>query len=332
MTVLITGAAGFIGFHLAQSILLNSPQATVIGFDSLNNYYDVELKNARLDILRRFDNFTFINGDLSDKAAVDELFTKHKPGIVVNLAAQASVRHSITHPEAYIASNLSGFFNILEAGRNNKPAHFVYASSSSVYGSNKKTPYSTEDKTDAPASLYAATKKANELMAYSYSKLYNIPMTGLRFFTVYGPYGRPDMVYYSFTEKMIKGKPVQLFNFGDMFRDFTYIDDTIKSMLKVMDRPAAPDTDGVCHKIYNIGNSRPENLTFFTDTLERILTEEGMIRSPVKKELLPMQQGDVYQTFADVKEFEKEFGFKPSTTLETGLKKFVKWYKSYYKI
>ena len=329
--VLITGAAGFIGFHLTRSILKTSHDTTIIGFDNLNNYYDTNLKNARLDILNKHENFTFIKGDLSDKSTVDKLFSEHKPDVVVNLAAQAGVRYSITNPDAYINSNLVGFFNILEACRHNKTSHLVYASSSSVYGSNKKTPYSTEDKTDNPVSLYAATKKSNELLAYSYSKLYDIPMTGLRFFTVYGEYGRPDMAYYSFTEKMIKGETIQLFNHGDMLRDFTYIDDIIEGVVRVIGKPSPPDDNNVRHKVYNIGNNKPETLTYFVDTLERILTEENLISKPVKRELLPMQQGDVYQTFADVDDLKNDFGFKPNTPLETGLRKFVKWHKSYYK-
>lgn len=330
--ILITGSAGFIGYHLTKKILTDSPETKIIGFDNLNDYYDVSLKLARLDILNNFDNFTFIKGDLSDKTAVDAVFRDFKPEIVVNLAAQAGVRYSITHPEAYINSNIIGFFNILEACRHNAPAHLVYASSSSVYGSNKKTPYSTEDKTDNPVSLYAATKKSNELLAYSYSKLYGIPMTGLRFFTVYGEYGRPDMAYYSFTEKMVKGETIKLFNYGDMYRDFTYIDDIVEGVERVMNKTAEPDENGVCAKVYNIGNSRPESLIYFTDTLEKILLEEKLVSSPVMRELLPMQQGDVYQTFADVADLEKNIGFKPKTSIEEGLRKFAKWYKSYYRI
>jgi len=328
---LITGAAGFIGFHLAHHILSNSTETFIIGFDNLNDYYDVGLKNARLDILRDYNNFTFIKGDLLDKSTLDTLFIKYKPEVIINLAAQAGVRFSITYPEAYINSNVLGFFNILEACRHYKPTHLIYASSSSVYGSNKKTPYAIEDKTDNPVSLYAATKKANELFAYTYSKLYNIPMTGLRFFTVYGEYGRPDMAYYNFTEKMIKGEPINLFNYGDMYRDFTYVGDVIKGLTKIINKPPATDVHGVYHRLYNIGNNRPEKLVYFVDILERILIEEGLINQPAKRELLPMQQGDVFQTFADVEDLKRDFGFKPDTSLETGLIKFVKWYKEYHK-
>jgi len=327
----ITGVAGFIAYHLAKRILVENPEIKVIGFDNLNDYYDVRLKHARLDNLRKYDNFTFMQGDLSDKTMINAIFEEYRPEFVVNLAAQAGVRYSITNPQAFINSNIVGFFNIIEACRHYTPTHLVYASSSSVYGANKKTPYSTDNKTDSPISLYAATKKSNELLAYSYAKLYDIKITGLRFFTVYGEYGRPDMAYYSFTEKMVKSEPIQLFNYGDMYRDFTYIDDIIEGVIRVIKKPPESDENGTCHKLYNIGNSKPERLTLFVDTLERVLLEEGLISVFTVRELLPMQQGDVYQTFADIEDLERDFGFTPSTSLESGLRQFVKWYKSYTK-
>ena len=326
--VLVTGAAGFIGSYLSERLL--GTGHSVIGFDNMNDYYDVKLKEARLNLLEKYEKFSFIKGDLADKSAVEELFKKFKPDIVVNLAAQAGVRYSITNPEAYISSNVIGFFNILEACRNYPVEHLVYASSSSVYGTNKKVPYSTEDKVDNPVSLYAATKKSNELMAHAYSKLYKIPATGLRFFTVYGPMGRPDMAYFSFTNKIINGEKIQIFNHGDMKRDFTYIDDIVTGIVNVMQKPPAENEDGARYKVYNIGNNKPEDLLYFVETLEKCLIREGITDKPSEKEFLPMQQGDVYQTYADVDELIKDFNFKPNTSLEEGLSRFAKWYKEFY--
>lgn len=326
--ILVTGAAGFIGFHLSKRLLESGK--TVVGYDNINDYYDTSLKYARLEILEKYENFTFIKGDLADKQAVDGLFETYKPEIVVNLAAQAGVRYSITNPEAYISSNLVGFFNILESCRNNPVKHLVYASSSSVYGTNKKIPYSTDDKVDNPVSLYAATKKSNELMAHAYSKLYKIPATGLRFFTVYGPFGRPDMAYFGFTNKLVKGEKIQIFNFGDMKRDFTYIDDIVTGVINVMNKPPVENEDGALYKVYNIGNNKPENLLYFVETLEKCLMKENIIDKEAEKELLPMQPGDVYQTYADVDDLIKDFDFKPNTSLEEGLSKFAKWYREFY--
>ena len=328
MSILVTGAAGFIGFYLSKRLLEQGEE--VVGFDNLNDYYDPKLKQARLEILAGFDKFTFIKGDLADKEAVGRVFTGHKPELVVNLAAQAGVRYSITNPEAYISSNIVGFFNILEACRHNPVKHLVYASSSSVYGTNKKVPYSTTDKVDNPVSLYAATKKSDELMAHAYSKLYKIPATGLRFFTVYGPMGRPDMAYFGFTNKLVKGEKIQIFNFGDMKRDFTYVDDIVTGIVNVMQKPPAENEDGALYKVYNIGNNKPENLLYFVETLEKCLMREGIIDKPAEKELLPMQPGDVYQTYADVDDLMHDFNFKPNTSLEEGLAKFAKWYKEFY--
>ena len=326
--ILVTGAAGFIGFYLSKRLLEEGE--TVIGFDNLNDYYDVTLKEARLDILKKYDKFTFIKGDLKDKDFIFELFKTYNFEIVVNLAAQAGVRYSITNPDAYINSNIIGFFNILEACRNFPVKHLVYASSSSVYGTNKKIPYSTEDKVDNPVSLYAATKKSNELMAHAYSKLYKIPVTGLRFFTVYGPMGRPDMAYFGFTNKLIKGEKIQIFNFGDMKRDFTYVDDIVEGIFNVMKKPPLKNEDDAFYKVYNIGNNNPENLLYFVETLEKALMKYGIIKKEAEKEFLPMQPGDVYQTFADVDELIKDFDFKPNTSLEEGLDRFAKWYKDFY--
>lgn len=328
MSILVTGAAGFIGFYLSKRLLEQGEM--VIGYDNLNDYYDPKLKEARLAILKEYNDFTFVKGDLADKVAVDELFSEYKPDVVVNLAAQAGVRYSITNPEAYISSNIVGFFNILEACRHNPVKHLVYASSSSVYGTNKKIPYSTEDKVDNPVSLYAATKKSNELMAHAYSKLYKIPATGLRFFTVYGPMGRPDMAYFGFTNKLVKGEKIQIFNYGDMKRDFTYVDDIVTGIVNVMKKPPVENEDGALYKVYNIGNNKPENLLYFVETLEKCLISEGIIDKPAEKELLPMQPGDVYQTFADVDDLIKDFDFKPDTSLEEGLSRFAKWYKEFY--
>lgn len=330
-TVVVTGAAGFIGSYLSKNLLDSDSSIKIIGIDCITDYYDVSLKEERLNMLSNYgDRFNFIKGDISDKSLINEIFSKYKPDVVVNLAAQAGVRYSITNPDAYIKSNLIGFYNILEACRHNPVKHLVFASSSSVYGTNKKVPYSTEDKVDNPVSLYAATKKSNELMAHAYCKLYKIPATGLRFFTVYGPMGRPDMAYFKFTNKLVKGEPIEIYNMGDMYRDFTYIDDIVKGIVNVMQKSPDETEDGAPYKIYNIGNNNPESLMYFVETLEKCLINEGIISEPGKKVLLPMQPGDVYQTYADVKELEKDFGFKPSTSLETGLANFAKWYKSYY--
>lgn len=321
--ILITGAAGFIGFHLSRALLNKNYE--IIGFDNLNNYYDVSLKNARLDILGNYRGFTFVKGDLADEAAVNGLFEKYKIEIVVNLAAQAGVRYSIENPKAYIDSNITGFFNILEGCRHNPVKHLVYASSSSVYGNQKKTPFSVSDSVDKPISLYAATKKSNELMAYTYSHLYGIPATGLRFFTVYGPFGRPDMAYFSFTNKLYSGETVKVFNNGDMYRDFTYVDDIVKGIMSMLTKPPEKDENGTRHKVYNIGNNTPVKLLDFIGILEK---ETGIT---AQKEFLPMQAGDVYQTYADVTDLMRDFDFRPSTPLEHGLKEFVKWYKEFYK-
>lgn len=321
--ILITGAAGFIGFHLAKKLL--EQNVTVVGFDNINNYYDVSLKYARLDILKKYPRFTFVKGDLADDAAVNKMFAENKFDIVVNLAAQAGVRYSIENPRAYIDSNVIGFFNILEACRHNPVEHLLYASSSSVYGNQQKTPFSTDDNVDSPISLYAATKKSNELMAYTYSHLYGIPATGLRFFTVYGPYGRPDMAYFGFTKKIYAGQPIKIFNNGDMYRDFTYVDDIVQGIENMLCNPPR-EQNGAQHKVYNIGNNKPEKLMVFIETLEKALGKTA------QKEYLPMQPGDVYQTYADVSKLMKDFDFKPSTSIETGLNKFAEWYKSYYKI
>ena len=338
-TYFITGSSGFIGSNWAKRILNEEDNVLVIGLDNMNNYYDVKIKEWRLAQLNKFDNFKFINGDLEDKETVENIFKEYHPNIVVNLAAQAGVRYSITNPDAYIQSNLIGFYNILECCRNYPVEHLVYASSSSVYGSNKKVPYSTDDKVDNPVSLYAATKKSNELMAHSYSKLYNIPSTGLRFFTVYGPAGRPDMAYFGFTNKLINGETIKIFNYGNCKRDFTYIDDIVEGIIRVMKK--APEKkngeDGLPippYKIYNIGNSHPENLLDFVQILQEELIRAGVLPKDydfeAHKELVPMQAGDVPITFADTTPLEKDFGFKPSTTLRDGLRKFAEWYKEFY--
>lgn len=320
---LVTGAAGFIGFHLSKALL--NVGATVIGLDNMNDYYEVSLKEARLNILEEFkEKFIFVKGDIADKATVDGVFDKYRPQIVVNLAAQAGVRYSITNPEAYVQSNLVGFFNILEACRNYPVEHLVYASSSSVYGGNKKIPFSTTDQVDNPVSFYAATKKSNELMAYSYSKLYGIKTTGLRFFTVYGPYGRPDMAAFLFANAIVKGDTIKVFNNGNMQRDFTYIDDIIEGLMNVLPNPPKADERGVNYKIYNIGNNEPQDLMTFISTIEKALGREA------KKEFLPMQPGDVERTYADVTDLMEDFGFKPETSIETGIGRFVEWFKEYY--
>ncbi len=329
--ILVTGAAGFIGSYLSKRLLETYSNIKVVGIDSITDYYDVSLKQERLSMLSSFENFTFTKGDISDKETVVSLFKKYKPNLVVNLAAQAGVRYSIDNPDSYIKSNIIGFYNILEACRHYPVEHLIFASSSSVYGTNKKVPYSTEDKVDNPVSLYAATKKSNELFAHAYCKLYNIKATGLRFFTVYGPMGRPDMAYFKFTNKLVKGEPIQIYNMGDMLRDFTYIDDIVTGIVNVMQKTPELTEDGAAYKIYNIGNNKPESLMFFVETLEKCLIKEGIIKEPGKKELLPMQPGDVYQTFADVQELQKDFNFKPATPLEVGLANFAAWYKGYYK-
>ena len=339
MIYFVTGVSGFIGSNLAKRILTDEKDVMVIGLDNMNNYYDVKIKEWRLAKLNKYDNFKFIKGDLADKETVENIFKEYHPNIVVNLAAQAGVRYSITNPDAYIQSNLIGFYNILECCRNYPVEHLVYASSSSVYGSNKKVPYSTDDKVDNPVSLYAATKKSNELMAHSYSKLYNIPSTGLRFFTVYGPAGRPDMAYFGFTNKLINGETIKIFNYGNCKRDFTYIDDIVEGILRVMKK--APEKkngeDGLPippYKIYNIGNSHPENLLDFVQILQEELIRAGVLPKDydfeAHKELVPMQAGDVPITFADTTPLERDFGFKPSTTLRDGLRKFAEWYKEFY--
>ncbi len=344
-TIFITGVAGFIGSNLAKRLLTSVQGVIVIGVDEMNNYYDVNLKEARLAELNEVVDkensvsFTFIKGSIADKTLIDSIFKQYKPQMVVNLAAQAGVRYSITNPDAYIESNLVGFFNILEGCRHYPVEHLVYASSSSVYGSNKKVPYSTDDKVDNPVSLYAATKKSNELMAHAYSKLYNIPSTGLRFFTVYGPAGRPDMAYFGFTNKLLAGKTIQIFNYGNCKRDFTYIDDIIEGVVCVMKN--APDKvngeDGLPlppYAVYNIGNNHPENLLEFVEILQQELIRAGVLPEDYDfetyKELVPMQPGDVPVTFADTSALERDFGFRPSTNLRDGLRKFAEWYKEFY--
>ena len=338
-TIFVTGAAGFIGANLVKRLLNTYDDITVIGIDNMNDYYDVSIKEERLKALEDKASFVFVRGDIADKALITEIFEKYRPDVVVNLAAQAGVRYSITNPDAYIESNLVGFFNILEACRHYPVEHLVYASSSSVYGSNKKVPYSTEDKVDNPVSLYAATKKSNELMAHAYSKLYDIPSTGLRFFTVYGPAGRPDMAYFGFTNKLVNGETIKIFNYGNCKRDFTYIDDIVEGVVRVMQK--APDRktgeDGLPippYAVYNIGNNQPENLLDFVDILQQELISAGVLPSDydfeAHKELVPMQPGDVPVTYADTDALERDFGFKPSTSLRDGLRKFARWYKEYY--
>lgn len=347
-TVFITGVAGFIGANLAEKLLREVTDIKIIGVDNLNEYYDIELKKYRLNEINKISNdrsFVFVKGDISDKNTIDKIFQEYCPEIVVNLAAQAGVRYSIINPDVYVESNLVGFYNILEACRHsydeNKSGveHLVYASSSSVYGSNKKVPYSTEDKVDNPVSLYAATKKSNELMAHAYAKLYNIPSTGLRFFTVYGPAGRPDMAYFSFTNRLLKGEKIQIFNYGKCKRDFTYIDDIVEGVMRVMQGPPRRNTgeDGLPvppYAIYNIGNSNPENLLDFVNILKEELIQTNVLPKAYDidehMELVPMQPGDVPVTYADTSPLERDFGFKPSTSLRTGLKKFAQWYRKFY--
>ncbi|MGE9932803.1 NAD-dependent epimerase/dehydratase family protein [Anaerovoracaceae bacterium SGI.174] len=352
-TIFVTGAAGFIGSNLVQELLKTQSPLTIIGIDSLNDYYDVSIKEWRLSEIQKCaeehpdSTWTFIKGNIADKSLMDSIFHDYNPDIVVNLAAQAGVRYSITNPDVYIESNLIGFYNILEACRhsydNGKKGveHLVYASSSSVYGSNKKVPYSTEDKVDNPVSLYAATKKSNELLAHAYSKLYNIPSTGLRFFTVYGPAGRPDMAYFGFTNKLLKGETIQIFNYGNCKRDFTYVDDIVEGVKRVMQ--GAPERkigeDGLPippYAVYNIGNNQPENLLDFVDILQQELIRAKVLPADYDfeehKELVPMQPGDVPVTYADTSALERDFGFKPSTDLRTGLRRFAEWYKDFYQI
>lgn len=346
-TVLVTGAAGFIGSFLSERLLSDFKDIRVIGFDSVNDYYDIRLKESRLEKLQKHRNFIFIKANLADKDKVSEVFREYSPQIVVNLAAQAGVRYSITNPDAYIESNIIGFYNILEACRHSYDdgatpvEHLVYASSSSVYGSNKKVPYSTDDKVDNPVSLYAATKKSDELMAHAYSKLYNIPSTGLRFFTVYGPAGRPDMAYFGFTNKLLRGETIRIFNYGNCKRDFTYIDDIVEGVVRVMQ--GAPERkdgeDGLPvppYAVYNIGNQNPENLLDFVDILQQELIAAGVLPNDydfeAHKQLVPMQPGDVPVTYADTTPLERDYGYKPSTDLRTGLRNFARWYKDFYKI
>ena len=337
--IFITGSSGFIGSNLAKRILTTEPDTKVIGLDNMNDYYDVRIKEARLAELQKFENYTFIKGNLADKALINSIFEQYHPDIVVNLGAQAGVRYSITNPDAYIESNMIGFYNILEACRHYPVEHLVYASSSSVYGSNKKVPYSTDDKVDNPVSLYAATKKSNELMAHAYSKLYNIPSTGLRFFTVYGPAGRPDMAYFGFTNKLVNDETIKIFNYGNCKRDFTYVDDIVEGVVRVMAK--APEKknrdDGLPippYAVYNIGNSNPENLLDFVKILSEELVRAGVLPADYNfeahKELVPMQPGDVPVTFADTEPLERDFGFKPHTPLRDGLRKFAEWYKKFY--
>lgn len=351
--VIVTGSAGFIGSNLVLKLLQSQTSLEIVGFDNLNDYYDVSLKEWRLSEIRKEADkhpnckYTFIKGDLSDKRLIDAIFAEHKPDIVVNLAAQAGVRYSITNPDAYIQSNLIGFYNILEACRHSYDGgakgveHLVYASSSSVYGGNQKVPFSTDDKVDNPVSLYAATKKSNELLAHAYSKLYDIPSTGLRFFTVYGPAGRPDMAYFGFTNKLIKGEKIKIFNYGNCKRDFTYVDDIVEGVIRVMQKAPEKKTgdDGLPippYAVYNIGNSNPENLLDFVNILQEELVRAGVLPKnydfEAQKELVPMQPGDVPITYADTSALERDFGFKPHTSLRDGLRKFAEWYKEYYKV
>ncbi len=344
-TILVTGAAGFIGANLILSLLKNVEHVEIIGIDNMNAYYDVALKEFRLNQIRELASgvtgtFTFIRESIAEQKKVKEIFETHRPQIVVNLAAQAGVRYSIENPDAYIESNMIGFYNLLEACRHSYDAgaggveHLVYASSSSVYGSNKKIPYATEDKVDNPVSLYAATKKSNELMAHAYAKLYGIPSTGLRFFTVYGPAGRPDMAYFGFTDKLVKNETIKIFNYGNCKRDFTYIDDIVTGVQSVMQCAPLPNEEGVKYKIYNIGNNQPENLLDFVEILQEELKRAAILPQEydfeAHKELVGMQPGDVEVTYADVSELERDFGFKPSTDLRNGLRNFARWYKEFY--
>ncbi|NLX90410.1 MAG: NAD-dependent epimerase [Firmicutes bacterium] len=334
MTLLVTGAAGFIGFHLSKRLLESG--FNVVGLDNLNDYYDVRLKESRLALLQKFSGFAFVKASLEEQEAIDRLFSKYAFSCVFNLAAQAGVRYSMENPRAYIDSNIAGFLNILEACRSHRVEHLIFASSSSVYGANRTRPFSVHHNVDHPVSLYAATKKAGELMAHTYSSLYGLPVTGLRFFTVYGPWGRPDMAYFSFTRAILEGKPIKVFNYGKMKRDFTYIDDIVEGIVRLIDRVPQPDPhwDGTrphpgrsCapYRIYNIGNNRPVELLYFIEVLERNLGKKA------KKELLPMQPGEVPETYADIDDLTRETGFRPKTGIEEGIEKFVAWYKDYYK-
>lgn len=332
--VFVTGAAGFIGAFLCRR-LLETTDDSIVGLDNMNSYYDPGIKEDRLRMLHDADSdgrFEFVRGDLADAALVERLFAEHGFDVAVNLAAQAGVRYSIENPRSYIESNLVGFFNVLEACRRHPVEHLVFASSSSVYGGNEKVPYAESDPVDHPVSLYAATKKSDELLAHAYSKLYGIPATGLRFFTVYGPMGRPDMAYFKFTNKIVAGEPIQIYNMGDMRRDFTYIDDIVTGVVDVMARAPGDCGTGARYAIYNIGNNAPVALLAFVETLERVLMEEGVVDKPTEHELLPMQPGDVYQTYADVSALERDFDFKPTTPLEDGLREFARWYKRYYRL
>lgn len=331
-TILVTGSSGFIGFFLIKQLLDSFNNISIIGIDNMNDYYDVKLKEYRLNILKKYSNYTFIKGSISDKELINKIFKKNKINIVVNLAAQVGVRYSIADPDIYIESNIVGFYNILEACRNNNIEHLVFASSSSVYGDNIKTPYSVEDRVDTPVSLYAATKKSNEVLAYSYSKLYNIPITGLRFFTVYGPLGRPDMAYFNFTNKLVNKEKIKIFNYGKCKRDFTYIDDIVDGIIKIINKPSKKD---VPYNIYNLGNSSPVSLLDFINILQEELIRANVLPKDYDfdslKELVPMQKGDVVETYADISLSKKDFGFNPKTSLKDGLREFVKWYKDYYK-
>ena len=343
--ILVTGAAGFIGANLIMALLKMPEPLTIVGLDSVNDYYDISLKEYRLESIealakeRPGSGWTFVRGNLADKSLIWELFDKYRFDVVVNLAAQAGVRYSIDHPDAYIESNVIGFYNILECCRQYPVEHLVYASSSSVYGANAKVPYSTQDKVDTPVSLYAATKKTNELMAHAYAKLYNIPATGLRFFTVYGPAGRPDMAYFSFTNRLLQGKTIEIFNYGNCKRDFTYIDDIVEGVVRVMSRAPEKKNDGnglpiPPYRVYNIGNSQPENLLDFVDILQQELVSAGVLPEDydfeAHKKLVPMQPGDVSVTYADVSDLERDTGFRPQTSLRTGLREFARWYKDFY--
>ena len=343
--ILVTGAAGFIGANLIMALLKMPEPLTIVGLDSVNDYYDISLKEYRLEAIealakeRPGSGWTFVKGNLADKSLIWELFDKYRFDVVVNLAAQAGVRYSIDHPDAYIESNVIGFYNILECCRQYPVEHLVYASSSSVYGANAKVPYSTQDKVDTPVSLYAATKKTNELMAHAYAKLYNIPATGLRFFTVYGPAGRPDMAYFSFTNRLLQGKTIEIFNYGNCKRDFTYIDDIVEGVVRVMSRAPEKKNDGdglpiPPYRVYNIGNSQPENLLDLVDILQQELVSAGVLPEDydfeAHKKLVPMQPGDVSVTYADVSDLERDTGFRPQTSLRTGLREFARWYKDFY--
>ena len=334
-TILVTGSSGFIGSYLCKRLLEEFKDSKIIGLDNMNDYYDVSLKEYRLNKLKEYKNYVFLQGDISNKNLIESIFNEFKPNIVVNLAAQAGVRYSIENPDVYIESNIIGFYNILEACRNNPVEHLVYASSSSVYGGNTKVPFSTDDKVDNPVSLYAATKKSDELIAHCYSKLFNIPTTGLRFFTVYGPAGRPDMAYFNFTKKLINNETIRIFNYGNCKRDFTYIDDIVEGIIRVMQKRPSSKNNKVPYNIYNIGNSNPVNLLDFVDILQEELIKAKVLPEDYDfdshKELVPMQKGDVEVTYADTTPLERDYNFKPTTPLREGLKNFAEWYKEFYK-